>query len=452
MVRRQVSMEKEWKDLSPDEKREERFKWLLTTEGINFVSPEAENAYTTRAQRMIAVYKVQEPDRVPVSMPVGFMPAYRDGTDLHTVMYDSAKAVQAWTKFNREFEMDTYASPAGVPAGRIFDMLDYKLYLWPGHGLPTSASGFQFVEGEYMKPDEYDALIRDPSDFWMRVYLPRVFGSLESFRMLKPLPNLVEMPNVHAGFMPYTRPEVQASLRKLIDVGKELSAWTEVIAKVDQRGPELGFPIIKGSFCKAPFDTLGDTLRGTRGIMMDMYRRPDKLLEALEVIANLSIASAIDDANETGGLLASFPLHKGADGWMSAEQFETFYWPSLKKVMNAFIDEGLIVSLFAEGSYNTRLESINEFPKGTVTWLFDQTDMARAKEVLGANCCISGNVPSSLLFNGTPQGVKEYCRRLIEVCGKGGGFILAPGAIDVNAKPENIKAMMEAAKEYGVYK
>jgi len=107
--------------------------------------------------------------------------------------------------------------------------------------------------------------------------------------------------------------------------------------------------------------------------------------------------------------------------------------------------------LFAEGSYLTRLETVNEFPKGTVTWRFDKTDMAKAKEVLGKNSCISGNVPTSLLSTGTPQDVRAYCRRLIEVCAPGGGYILSSGASVDNAPPENLHAMVEAAMEYGVY-
>jgi|TARA_Y100000031_G_scaffold82104_1_gene90454 uroporphyrinogen-III decarboxylase len=72
----------------------------------------------------------------------------------------------------------------------------------------------------------------------------------------------------------------------------------------------------------------------------------------------------------------------------------------MKKVMDALIDEGLIQRLFAEGGYNTRLESVNTFPKGSVLWHFDQTDMVRAKEILGDKCCIQGNVPSAMTITG----------------------------------------------------
>jgi len=116
------------------------------------------------------------------------------------------------------------------------------------------------------------------------------------------------------------------------------------------------------------------------------------------------------------------------------------------------VDEGCVPLLFAEGSYNRRLEIVKDLPRASVIWWFDQTDMARAKKILGGNACISGNVPTSLMCTGTPQAVKEYCRNLIAVCGKGGGYILTGGAAVHKANPDNLRAMMEAVKEYGVYK
>ena len=120
--------------------------------------------------------------------------------------------------------------------------------------------------------------------------------------------------------------------------------------------------------------------------------------------------------------------------------------------MNAFIEEGLIQGMFAEGNFNSRLERINEFPKGTVSWLFEGSDIYLAKEILGKDCCISGNIPASLLMTGSPEEVKELCRQLIEGCGKGGGYILSAGTSPESPKLENLYAIVEAVKEYGVYK
>jgi uroporphyrinogen-III decarboxylase len=442
-----------WKSSSPEQKREQRVNWWRSSvEEIKFVNSDAKIAYQTRMQRMIDVYNVQEPDRVPVVFHLAQVPFQTYGIKLYDGMYDYEKTVQVYRKFNAEHaaELECFASPGMVPPGKVLDILDYRLYTWPGHGQPLNTPEYQFVEGEYMKAGEYDDLILNPSDFWMRTYLPRIFGAFASFRALDPLTDIIEFPTMQLEIL--TKPELLISLQKLVETGKELQKRASIMESISQQGFELGYPVAKGCFGKAPFDVIGDTLRGTQGIMMDMYRQPDKLLAALDVIASLLIKTALTHANSTKGLMAMFPLHKGADGWMSQKQFETFYWPSLKKVINALIHEGLIVSLFAEGSYNTRLESINEFPKGAVQWMFDQTDMARAKQILGGNCCLQGNVPSSIMITGTPREVKEYSRRLIEICGEGGGYILSSGAGATEARLENLKAMVEAAREYGVYK
>jgi len=137
---------------------------------------------------------------------------------------------------------------------------------------------------------------------------------------------------------------------------------------------------------------------------------------------------------------------------MSEKHYRTFYWPSLKRVIMAMVDEGILPILFAEGSYNKRLDIIKELPRGAAAWYFDQTDIFKAKEVLGDTACILGNVPTSLMMTGTPAEVKEHCKRLIEGCGKGGGYVLAGGANIDKGNPDNLRAMMAAAKEYGVYK
>ena len=107
--------------------------------------------------------------------------------------------------------------------------------------------------------------------------------------------------------------------------------------------------------------------------------------------------------------------------------------------------------MFAEGGYNSRLECISDLPKGRTVWLFDHTDMSRAKETLGNVACIAGNVPLSLLGTGTPDDVKAYCKKLIDVVGKGGGFIMDSSTTIDDAKPENVRAMIDFTQEYGVY-
>jgi len=185
--------------------------------------------------------------------------------------------------------------------------------------------------------------------------------------------------------------------------------------------------------------------------MLDMYQRPEKLLEAMERITPILIEQGVRAAHASECPIVFLPLHKGPEGFMSKKQFETFYWPTLKTVMLAFIEEGLVPMPFAEGNYEPRLEIIKDMPRGKVIWYFEVMNMAKAKKVLGPYACIAGNLPVSILYTGTSQEVKEGCRKLIRSCGRGGGYILAGSASMDKGKPENLRAMIEAAKEYGVY-
>ncbi|MFC2012518.1 uroporphyrinogen decarboxylase family protein [Chloroflexota bacterium] len=233
---------------------------------------------------------------------------------------------------------------------------------------------------------------------------------------------------------------------------KKWSSGRRPSLKCNEEAKAMGYPSTRGGMGVAPFDSIADSLRATQGAVIDMYRQPDKLHEAMEKIADRTIKQAIETANDSSGIMVSFPLHKGDDTFMSDEQFEVFYWPTLKKVILAIIEEGLMVMCFAEGRYNRRLDALADLPKGWTMWQFDQTDMTEVKRKLGNVCCISGNVPASLMVTGTPREVKEYCRWLIETCGKGGGYILSGGCSATEGKAENFHVMMEAAKEYGVYK
>jgi uroporphyrinogen-III decarboxylase len=146
------------------------------------------------------------------------------------------------------------------------------------------------------------------------------------------------------------------------------------------------------------------------------------------------------------------PLHKGADAFMSQDQFKKFYWPTLKKLIIGLSNEGVVPQLFVEGAYNKRLELVDELPRGKVVWWFDATDMEQAKKTVGRTNCIAGNVPLDILCTGTPDDVKAYCKNLIDVAGKDGGFMLVSGAGVQGAKPENVRTMIDFSKKYGVYR
>ena len=450
-------MEKQWEEMSPDEKQEALFaRWMSPKDSqgsdLKFQSPQAEKAYKDRITRIKDAIQMKKlPDRVPVFLTPSFFPMYYAGITPQESMYNYDKCCMAFKKFVMDFEPDGHLGAVVPGTGKALEILDYKLYSWPGHGVSPEQS-YQANEGEYMKANEYDALIDDPSNFFSNTYLPRVFGALEGLKMLPTLTGILEMYGVAVNFIPFGLPPVQAAYKALFEAGAEALKWIGAIGAWNDEILAAGFPIIVAGYTKAPFDVIGDTLRGTRGVMLDMYRQPEKLLEALDGLIPIMIKMGVGTAQMAGHPLIFMPLHKGADGFMSDEQFKKFYWPTFRKVMMGLIAEGVVPMPAAEGRWTTRLEVVQDLPKGKTLWMIDQSDIAKAKKTLGKVACMFGNVPSALLALGTPQEVKDYVKKCIDVAGKDGGYIVSNGAFFDQAKAENVHAVVDATREYGIYK
>jgi uroporphyrinogen-III decarboxylase len=216
-------------------------------------------------------------------------------------------------------------------------------------------------------------------------------------------------------------------LQKLMDAGDELM---KVLGEVGKTGAMIaaeGYPSMGTNIVKTPFDYLGDTLRGTKGILTDMFRRPNDVLEAVERYVPILSKSIVAACDRNGAPQVTYVLHKGADSFMSQEQFEKFYWPTWKQIMMALYEEGIVCRLFIEGSYNHRLENLAEMPEKSLVCHFDQTDMKRAKEVLSDKFTIGGNVPASLMSTGTADQVRAYCDGLVELFQDTPGYFMTFG-------------------------
>ena len=443
-----ATVEKPWETLTPDEKLERRLAAWVSPPGVRFASPEAEGAYKERVTNIIdAIQLKKTPARIPL------LPSFRGfgevycGYTHHDIMYDVDKAIDVMTKCTLEFQLDTKAE-AGAQPGRVYEILEDKTHIWPDHGLPADADGWQYLEKEYMKADEYDAFFEDPSDYQMRTYLPRIWGAADGLTKLSSLSEI----NISC----FGQPEVQRALMKLMEAGREALAWQQKMEAANRRLTEQGFPSLygRGGGAGPPFSRFGDSLRGTHGIMMYMFRQPKKLIEAMERLVPIVIKRATSSARLGTSPIVDFHLHKAADRLMSDEQFRTFYWGPVHKIIMGIIKEGLLLHLRLEGGFNSRLETMCDLPKGkTIWWLSWETDTARAKEIAGNVACIAGNVPASLIYAGTTQEIASYCQNLVKVAGKGGGYMFAmpQEGIPRNTKVENVWTMLKTIKKYGTY-
>jgi hypothetical protein len=439
-----------WRDMTADQRRAKRLEDWRQAE-VAFESPEAETSYRARVGRLIDAALLNRPDRVPVVLSVGFWPTQLAGMTPYDAMTDYGRAAQAWLGFAREFQPDSMSGArAYLMPVSMFEKLDYRLFSWPGHGVRKEV-GFQYNEQEWMPAEDYDELIGDPTGYLLRKYLPRTVGAFAGFSKLSSFLELTALANVSGHMVGWASPEMAESLRAIGEAAREVDEWARIVTPTVEGIRAAGFPPFRGGMTVAPFDILGDTLRGMRGLATDMFRRPDKVLAACERLVPLAVDWGTSSVAPFSAPLIFIPLHKGADGFMSQEHFETIYWPTLRDVLLGLIREGLIPLLFAEGKYDSRLETITDIPKGATIWRFDQTDLALAKSTIGQVACISGNMPVSLLHAASPTVVAEHTRRMIDAAGEGGGYILDLGASLDDGRPENLRAMVETAREYGVY-
>jgi uroporphyrinogen-III decarboxylase len=405
----------------------------------------AEQAYREREKRLMDAVQLKTPDRVPIFMGLNYFPAKFTGTTTWAAYYDWPTWRAAYIKAAKEYEPDRLLVVLNQ-SGHVLEAIDMKQLKWPGHGVSRYHT-HQFVEGEYMKAEEYDLLLNDTSDFLIRFYLPRVYGLLAPAAKLPPLNILINgLP-----FNTLATDEFADMLEKLSKIARQAVEWQKQTTAIIRELTDLGYFCPSPMMAGAPFDVISDFLRGMRGTMLDMYRCPDKLLAAIDMITRIMLDRIAQAPPVTGLQPVFMPLHRGAYGFMSLKQFETFYWPTLKKVSLALIDKGYTPDLFFEGNYTSRLEYIAELPKGKAIARFDNCDMARAKQILGKTVCIAGNMPSTVLQVGTVDDVKRICKELIDVVGKDGGYIMAPASALDEVKPENLKAMIEFTKEYGKY-
>ncbi len=394
-----------------------------------------EDLYQERLARYVAAMRNGMPDRVPVRPFAAEITARYAGYSCQEVTQDYRKAFEAVIRCCREFDWD-----AAVPN---------MVYVWTGltqaaglryYGVPGVDVGpgvcFQYREppepDAFMRREEYDELIDDPTSFLYQTWLPRV--STE----------------VRGGGQP-------ASYRHNVALVKSsmamLSYFNAFGPQVERMRRECGTVSAICGMLKAPLDILADKLRGYVGLAFDLKEIPEKVLAACRALMPHLAYLALTSADPQKTVPIPIWMHRGCTPFVSKEHFDKIYWPTLKPVVDALWAQGNQTLFYAEGQWDAHLERFAELPAGSIVYHIDRSDPLTVHRILGRKFCLSGGVPNALLAFAAPSEVRAHCRKLIETIGAEGGYILDASAILQNdATIENLRAMTGAAAEYGVYR
>jgi uroporphyrinogen-III decarboxylase len=391
-----------------------------------------EDLYAERLQRYVTAMRNGAPDRVPIRPLAAEVTARHAGYSCQEVTHDYRKAFEAVIRCCKDYDWDAVVPNMVYVWTGLTESIGLRYYGVPGiHVEPDVA--FQYREPAeqeaFMKREEYDELIADPVRFLYETWLPRVCREV-----------------VGKGSYRNNLSFVRGGMAML-------SYFHAFGPQVERMRTECGTPSAICGMLKAPLDILGDKFRGYIGLAFDLMEIPDKVEQACKALMPHLGYIALTSADPSRTVPIPIWMHRGCTPFISKEHFETLYWPTLRPIVDALWAQGNQVLFYAEGKWDSHLERFAELPAGSIVYHIDRSDPDLVHSVLGKKFCLSGGVPNTLLAFSKPDEVKAHCRKLIETIGADGGFIMDASAIMQNdATLENLKAMTDATREYGVYR
>jgi len=393
-----------------------------------------EQRYAARLNRYVAAMRNEKPDCIPIRPFAAEFAAKYAGYTCQEVTHDFEKAFAAARKCAADFDWDaTVGNMVYVWTG-LTEAIGLKYYGVPGITVSPD-TGFQYIEPSeqdaHMQADEYDQLIDDPVGFLFNVWLPRVS------KYVSP----TGAPTSYRNNLSFLKGGM-AMLTYFFGFGTQNALLRSESGTVSA---------IAGIF-KAPFDIIADKLRGYLGLVTDLVERPDKVLAACEALMPHLLHVALSGADPAKEVPIGFWMHRGCVPFISNEQFKRFYWPTLKPIIEEIWRRGHQVLFYAEGDWNAHLGAFAELPDRSIVYHVDRADIFEAHRALGHKFCLSGGIPNYLLAYGTPDEVRACCKKVIDGVAGNGGYIMDASAIIQNdAKVENVRAMTDFTRDYGVY-
>jgi len=229
------------------------------------------------------------------------------------------------------------------------------------------------------------------------------------------------------------------------DVQQQVMDDGKNFPKVIEMWENKGIPVMRMSNTTIPFETFCGA-RSFSKFIRDLYKIPDRVQAAMDAALPFMAPQSIQTNKGLGLDYIWVGGWRSAGSMLSQPLWDRFVFPYFEKIINEIIAAGITPILHFDSDWTRDLERFKVFPKGKCILELDgMTDIFKAKEILGDTMCIMGDVPASMFTLGTSNEVYKYSRKLIEELGPK-GFILHSGCdIPIDAKIENVQAMVAAA-------
>lgn len=346
------------------------------------------------------------------------------GYKLYEGLMDYSKLEQAVRKFVEKYQFDGYMDYGfrnPIRIGLALGSMDY--FIDEDEGIIEYSTDINFMETE-----DYDLLIKDYYQFLWTKIMPRKFPKLRG---------------LHAKRM------IKTAIREYIKYNEFCMKMIKTLIQEYGALPITAVPTIM-----APLETLYLSYRGAKKLAIDLRRVPDKVKEAMDVLWRIQIEKYKHMLEQPGTTMYNGPdvfTAFLAHNILSVKQFEEFYWPYLKELIDLVSRKDKILHIFAESENSRFYQFFKEIPKGHVVIHFERDNIFKAKEEIGDKVCLCGGMPVALLAHGTKEECINYAKKLIDELAIDGGYIFSADRMisyPKDYKPENVLAVNEFIRNY----
>jgi uroporphyrinogen decarboxylase len=195
---------------------------------------------------------------------------------------------------------------------------------------------------------------------------------------------------------------------------------------------------------------------GMETLLLDYYDNPRLAHELAEMVIDYKIRLMRRAIREGADAVVSGDDYANQHGTViSPQHFRQFVLPYLKRSIDAAHDEGVPFIKHTDGNIWAILDDLVQAGIDALDPIEPAAgmDIGEVKAKYGDRIAVIGNVDCSfVLTRGTVEEVEEAVKETIAKASPGGGHILASSnSIHPAVKPENYKAMVEAARKFGRY-
>ncbi|HAA38438.1 MAG TPA: hypothetical protein DCE00_06155 [Firmicutes bacterium] len=379
------------------------------------------NLQAERNQLYADIWAGKRPKRVPVTAMISLEYAIQhQGYSLFREYYSPKHCFEAAEEMAKLINSDNLpTNPENMAAAYRYSMSKFMVQGRDGF--------YQHPNYSPMKFEEYPELIKDPFAYWANVVRPRIFGILEEDERYG---------------------ELRLNLARSVVASKYFGMGTPQLVEKYERANIEHMAMMN----TAPLDYVADFLRNFSDICIDMRRAPQWVADAAEAALQF-ICDSLDRVKKVPGKInmVVLPLHMAP--YLNPKNFEKFYFPTFKKLIEAIQERGLHASIYCEHNWDPHLEALNDLP-GRVQIGFEMADPKLVVEKLDKRHIISTFFHTHLLRTATPEQVSDAVKRLLDIVAVNGNYVFAMNKPVLNpgdASIENIQAMVDTAVEYGVY-